>query len=409
MQRNVLDEVDLGILGRRLQEARRARGLTQEDVAKGLGAARTTVTAIEKGDRRIQPEELLRLSGIYGRSIAYLLREREPAESFGVQFRAFLKDEETGATIGELERAVSDFQDLSEDYAVLESLNGIESHEQYPVEFKIGRSRPELAAQEVAESERNRLGLGDGPIVYLREVLENDVGLRIFYIRMPSRVAGMFAFSDELGGCIAVNIRHPEERRRWSMAHEYGHFLSGRYQAEVSHTGQALRKPPMERFADAFARYFLMPSAGLRRRFNQVLRASEGKMTVGELVRMAHHYVVSVEAMMLRLEELRLISSGTWQRLRDQKFKVREAQAELGLEPPQQEDDGLPLRYRLLAVRAFEEEKITEGQLTRYLRADRVSARDTVAELKQSRHTDDLGGTQSMTLDLSSQVAMSGQ
>ena len=408
MQISVLEEIDPRTLGRRLQNARQARSMTQQDVADQLDAARTTVTAIEKGERRIQPEELLRLSELYGRSIGYLVREREPAESFGVQFRAFLKEEETTATNSELEQAVNDFQDLSEDYAVLESLNGIESLGQYPVEFKIGRSRPELAAQEAAESERNRLGLGDGPIVYLREVLENDVGIRIFYIRMPSRVAGMFAFSDELGGCIAVNVRHPEERRRWSMAHEYGHFLSGRYQAEVSSTGQAGRKSLPERFADAFARFFLMPSAGLHRRFNQVLRVSEGRMTIGELVRLAHHYVVSVEAMMLRLEELRLIPSGTWQRLRDQKFKVREAQAELGLEPPQQEGDTLPLRYKLLAVRAFEDEKITEGQLARYLRTDRVSARDEVAQLRISQHTDDLGGTQSMTLDLSSQVAMSG-
>ena len=409
MQRSVLEGIDPRILGRRLKEARRARGLTQEGVARELGAVRTTVTAIEKGDRRVQPAELIRLSELYGRSVGHLVSEREPALSFGVQFRAFFKDNNSPVAAQELEQVVNDFQELSEDYVALETLNGIESLGQYPIEFRMGRSRPALAAQEAAESERNRLGLGDGPILYLREVLENDVSLRIFYMRMPSQVAGMFAFADELGGCIAVNTRHPEERRRWSMAHEYGHFLSGRYQAEVSSTGQAARKTPMERFADAFARFFLMPSAGLRRRFNQVLRASDGKMTVGELVRLAHHYVVSVEAMMVRLEELRLIPGGTWQRLRDQRFKVREAQIELGLEPPQHEEHHLPLRYKLLAVRAFEDEKISEGQLARYLRTDRVSARGVVTDLKNYWHPDDLGGTQSMTLDLSSQVAMSGQ
>ena len=36
-------------LGRRLQEARVARGLTQQDLADSLGLARTTITAIEKG------------------------------------------------------------------------------------------------------------------------------------------------------------------------------------------------------------------------------------------------------------------------------------------------------------------------------------------------------------------------
>ncbi len=352
---------------------------------------------------------MIRLSELYGRSVGYLVREREPAQSFSVQFRAFLRDGRRPAVERELQQEFNDFQELSEDYAALEVLNVIESPGQYPAEFRVGRSRPAPAAQEEAEYERNRLGLGDGPIVHLREILENDVGLRIFYMRMPSQIAGMFAFSDDLGGCIAVNNRHPEERCRWSMAHEYGHFLSGRYKAEVNRTVQAARKPSMERFADAFARYLLMPSAGLRRRFNQVLRSSDGKMTVGELVRLAHHYVVSVEAMTLRLEELRLIPGSTWQRLRDQRFKVREAQAELGLVLPDQQGDELPLRYRLLAVRAFEDEKISEGQLARYLRTDRVSARNAVTELKSYWYLDDQGGTQSIILDLSSQVAMSGQ
>ena len=409
MQRSVLEGTDPRTLGRRLQEARRARGLTQEDVARELAAARTTVTAIEKGDRRVQPEELIRLSQLYGRSVGQLIREREPAEPFGVQLRAFFKDDESPATTQELERAVNSFQELCEDYAVLEELNGIESRDQYPIEFRIGRSRPELAAEEAAESERSRLGLGDGPVVRLRELLENDVGLRIFYMRFPSQVAGMFAFADELGGCIAVNSGHPEERRRWSIAHEYGHFLSARYQAEVISPQQPSRKPPMERFADAFARFFLMPSTGLRRRFSQIMRASDGGATFADLVRLAHNYAVSFQAMMLRLEEMRLIPVGTWQRLSDQRFKVGQAQAELGLETPQPQDDMLPRRYKLLAVRAFGDGEITEGQLARYLRTDRVSAREIVAELSEQSSVDENGSIQSFTLDLSSPVATISQ
>ena len=63
----------------------------------------------------------------------------------------------------------------------------------------------------------------------------------------------------------------------------------------------------------------------------------------------------SVEAMMLRLEELRLLPGGTWERLRDRGFRVREAQAQLGLARRSPNDSSLPLRYQLLAVRAYEE------------------------------------------------------
>src|SRR5438132_735094 len=80
---------------------------------------------------------------------------------------------------------------------------------------------PEAAAEDVASAERNRLGLGDGPILNLRELLDNDVGLRIFYLDLPSNVAAMFAYTEQLGGCIAVNRKHPEDRRRMSLGHDY--------------------------------------------------------------------------------------------------------------------------------------------------------------------------------------------
>ena len=81
-------------------------------------------------------------------------------------------------------------------------------------------------AESVASQERRRLGLGEQPVEELRRLLEWDVGLRIFYWPLPSAIAGMYAFSDDLGGCIMVNCKHPAERRRASMLHEYGHLIA---------------------------------------------------------------------------------------------------------------------------------------------------------------------------------------
>jgi Zn-dependent peptidase ImmA (M78 family) len=44
----------------------------------------------------------------------------------------------------------------------------------------------------------------------------------------------LFAYNDELGGCVGINSGHPRDRRHWSLAHEYGHFLTGRYQSEIT-------------------------------------------------------------------------------------------------------------------------------------------------------------------------------
>ena len=392
-------------LGRRLQEARKARGLTQQDVADAISVARTTVTAMERGERRVQPDDIIHLASLFGRSVNDLVGGREPLADFAIQFRTAV----TGASSLQVERdltqAVHDFQSLCEDYLHLENLSGSRTRQSYIPGYPVPETGAEAAAEEIAWAEHNRLGLGDGPIHNLRELLESEVAIRVFLIDLPSRVAGMFSFTDALGGCIAVNSKHPQERRRWTMAHEYGHFLTSRYRSEISILGTRGRMPAQERFADAFARCFLMPATGLRRRFNQI-RSAEARVTAADICRMAYYYYVSVEAMTLRLEELRLLSSGTWDRLKDRGFRVREAQTHLGLEPRPDDEHRLPTRYRLLAVQAYEDELITEGELVRLMRTDRASARRTVLDLTHMLHLEEEGGVASLPIDLTGSLSV---
>ncbi len=424
MQENVVGDVDPRVLGRRLQESRRARGLTQQEVADSLELARTTVTALEKGERRIRPDELISLAELYGRPVSSFVGSRAPSAEFSVQFRTSVNRASSPQAQQELRRGVQEFQDLCEDYLWLETIAGARSRQSYPPQYEMAGFPPEDAAEDVATSERNRLGLGDGPGLNLREILENDVGLRIFYTQLPSNLAGIFAYTEDLGGCIAVNSRHPEERRRWSMAHEYGHFLTSRFRPELTALGRGGRAPASERFADSFAGALLMPTAGLRRRFYQISRAADGAVTAAEVCRLAHYYFVSVEAMLLRLEELRLVPGGAWERLRDRGFRVRVAQQQLGLSPhphddasiaeahrrttqlsPHPHDDApLPLRYQFLAVQAHVEGELTEGELCRVLRRDRLSTRETVQNLTHSLHLLHEGDLMAIPIDPSSRV-----
>ncbi len=69
MQRQSIESIPPPMIGRRLQEARKARGLTQQDVADVLEVARTTVTALEKGERRTRPDELIKMARLFGRPV----------------------------------------------------------------------------------------------------------------------------------------------------------------------------------------------------------------------------------------------------------------------------------------------------------------------------------------------------
>jgi Zn-dependent peptidase ImmA (M78 family)/DNA-binding XRE family transcriptional regulator len=400
---HVLETIDPKVVGRRLQDARKARGLTQQDVANELGIARTTVTAIEQGERRVRPEELIQLARLYGREVSDLVREREVVEDFIVQFRTAIA--QAGRQQTELSRAIQEFQQLCEDYLELERLCGAPLTLNYPQQYSTEGISPEEAAEDIASAERNRLGLGDGPILRLREILENDVGLRIFYPKLPSHIAGMFGYTDRLGGCIAINALHPEERQRWSLGHEYSHFLTNRFRPEVSVMFVYERVPASERFADAFAGAFLIPSHGLKRRFHELSRLRKGKITPAELCRLAHYYFVSVEALTRRLETLRLLPSGTWDRLRDSGFKVREAQTIFGLEPHPRTDYLLPLRYQYLAVEAYQRGDLTEGQLARFLRVDRVEARRFVEVLTNYYDVSAAGKVATVSVNLAQNIS----
>jgi Zn-dependent peptidase ImmA (M78 family)/DNA-binding XRE family transcriptional regulator len=376
---NPLTTIDPKILGERLRVARRARGFTQEQAADALGYARTTVVAIEKGERRVTTEELIQFAHHYGRKVSELVGQQTNTQPLVPQFRSGPPTARTIATISETGflEAAEYLEGLAGDYRELEDMCGMSLPKDYPPIYRVEDSfnEPEELGEEIAQEERARLGLGDAPITDLRALLEEAVGLRIFYYPMASGIAGVFACNDELGGCVGINSRHPSARGNFSLGHEYAHFLTTRYQADVALDSGGWGRLPTERFADSFAGHFLMPRSGVSRRFSDLTDARKGSPRIADLVQLAHFYGVSVQAMCLRLEELKRVPSGTWDKLKDGGFRPDQARMTLGIVKTEENREQLPQRYVLLAHRAFESGLLSEGQLAKKLRTDRVGAR----------------------------------
>jgi Zn-dependent peptidase ImmA (M78 family)/DNA-binding XRE family transcriptional regulator len=374
--------IDPRVLGQRLAEARKARGMTQEEAAEALGCSRATLIAIEKGARPAKPEEIVALARMYGRALHEIVRPGEPITDLQPHLRSAAQRIKAGD--GRLDRAIAVLQQFAEDYRRLETMMNTPLRQNYPPEVRLS-DRIDVAelAEDVAIRERNRLGLGDQPVINLRNILESEVGLRIFYGDLPSAIAGMYAFVAELGGCILINRSHPEERRRASMVHEYGHLIVDRYKPGIDSLSSEGRKPVNERFAESFAMSFLMPSTSVRHNFNEIVAATND-FQVANLCRLSHFYFVSVEAMTLRLEKLGLIPKGTRDFLKEARFKVREAARILELPLHLVTDADYPERYKFLAVHAYDRGEISEGQLARFLRCDPVTARGIVTECRTS-------------------------
>lgn len=65
----------------RLKEIRKQLNLSQEFVAKHIGIARTTLVAIESGNRKITADELDMFSKLYGVSVDEILHGKVSADS----------------------------------------------------------------------------------------------------------------------------------------------------------------------------------------------------------------------------------------------------------------------------------------------------------------------------------------
>lgn len=380
MATNILDNIDMHRLGDLLQHARKKCGMTQADAAKVIDAARTTMVAIEKGERRIKPTELIKLARAYGRAVSEFVRPHLMVQPFEVQFRAAYRHSEEEEA--QIEPVILRLEELCQHYLELEEIMDAPLPRNYPHEYEVTNMPIEAAAESIAIAERQRLGLGDGPIPLLRDILEQGVGLRIFYLEMPPKYSEVYSYNERFGGCMAINANHPEERRRWSLAHGYLHFLVHRRKPVLDFEGQYQRVPESERLAEAYPKYFLMPTSGLLQRFNDMYRA-HGKFTPTNLFTLAHYYGVSVEALVYRLEEMELLPSGTWDRLRDRGLKVRKVQQELGLNKIPQRTDMVPIHYQHLAIEALDQGFITEGRFADFLSVDRLEARRIAEALRE--------------------------
>jgi Zn-dependent peptidase ImmA (M78 family) len=362
-----LDRQDPRALGERLRAARAKAGLTQEEAADALLVARTTLIALEKGQRRVRPEELRAMGRTYGASVNALLRPNAIHIDLVPRFRS-----RSGTTAGESVDAARLLSDLAAAEVELEHALDQPFRPNYPPERPILSGDVREQAEDAAIELRHRLGLGIAPIADIVTLLELEIGMRVFVRPLPGSVSGLFVFDDDLGACILLNQHHSRERRAMTGAHECGHFISARHEPDVVD----LNRGPLsreEKFATAFGLAFLMPAITIRRRFQEVLKDA-GRFSPRHLILLAHMFYVSPEAMCRRLESLKLLPEGTWESLRDRKFSNETVRQVLG-DRPKSDEAIIPPRLWMLAAEAYRRNLFSEGQLSQMLHMDRVDVR----------------------------------
>jgi transcriptional regulator with XRE-family HTH domain len=108
-------------LGERLADARKRAKLTQAQVAERVGVARTTLVAMEKGERRPSNTELVKLAGLLATEVHDLLREGYVPTEISPRFRLAVGDRADATVIEAIDR----LSELGRRYVELERLHGL--------------------------------------------------------------------------------------------------------------------------------------------------------------------------------------------------------------------------------------------------------------------------------------------
>jgi len=385
-----LGGLSLQELGSRLRAARVKYGFSQEQAANLIGVARTTIVAIEQGSRIIKPYEFVKLLTGYGQNVGDFLRSIREVDLFGtVQFRGpeEYEDEKTQETI---EHWIEVLKSLAYDYYDLEQLLGKTLLRREPQEYSVDGLSAKIAGESIALEERQRMGLSDRPIMGLREILEREIGARIYYlpIRPSNKYGEIYIYSEKIGCCLAVNSAQPVDRQRFSLAHGYGHFLTARHQPMMGEYDFGEGRSKTERVADMFAVNFLMPESGIKRMVIE-MRRNKNTFDIYDMYRLSLEYGVSFKAMLIRLEDIGLIKTGTTSQIEnDRKFSVNKIRDTIGVKFTELSgNQPVPIRQLLLAAQAVEEGLISEAYAYQNLSIDPIELRNQIDMLRQQRHS----------------------
>ena len=373
-----LEQVVPAEAGERLRIAREGLKITQAAAATAIGVARTTIVAIEQGERRARMSELQQLAKLYGTSVNALLRREAVHVDLAPRFRKLL-----GSNDADADAAADLMAELVKAEVELEILLGVKRVRNYPPERPLLRGDVRAQAEQDAAELRQRLGLGIGPVSNIVTLLEMELGVRVYVRRVEGRISGLFAYDDALGPCMLLNANHPRDRRNQTAGHETGHFISTRRQPEILHSDET-ENSREERYANAFARAFLTPGRAVMQKFQEVTAGSD-RLTRRHVIVLAHFFGVSREAIVRRLEELGAVKPGTWDWFQaNGGITDEQARQVLGdLTAPDaykaEADRPTTLRLNLLASEAYRQGLLSEGQLARLLHLDRIELREILS------------------------------
>lgn len=272
--------------------------LGQLTVANYLGVTKSVMSAIESDpDRKIDIKDIIKLSNLFMCSTDELLgfKSFESKLPFAMNPRLTNIDKDIDKT---------DKAELNFFHHKLIALNTKKEYQEKN-SFKVSEKTIPLAVEELLELIEN-----DGAPVDVYSIASK---LKIFVkFSVLNNLSGALIHSTKENGKIInwpgilLNSNQPENRIRFSLAHEIAHFYLGHYQQEsvaVSELGR--RFTQIEKDADKFASELLMPGKLIEEEFRKL---KVNKLNEEHVCELSEKFIVSFQAMLIKLHDKGLIT-----------------------------------------------------------------------------------------------------
>lgn len=313
------------MVGDRVRIARKASGLTQEQLSEKLGFSdRQTLSNIEAGKRRVQADELVQLMQALGKELDYFTDPYRVTEEKVISWRAKRETPEIDAYEPAARNLVSSFRRFHD--LLDRTFNPV-----LPRLSLTRRSSYEDAAV-AAEALVKHWELGDRPADSMWRLVEKELGIFVLFVDAPQDVSGAACHLPQFNA-ILINRSEVPWRQNFTLAHDAFHLMTWDAMppeaVDIEYHDMKCA-PKIERLANNFAAALLMPQSAVSAAWEARDEASD---VHDWIVGSADRFGVSGEAFYWRLRNLGLLTEGMALDVNHDRLKRNNAQ-QRGTQPP---------------------------------------------------------------------------
>lgn len=323
------------MLNERLKSARKMAGLSLEDLANKIGdISRQALNNYELGKRRPDSKVIIKLAKAIGVKPDYFSRESKVLNG-SIEYRKSSKLKKK-----QMDSIEEKTKDHLERYLELEAIMGMKSEFVNPL--KNNEIKDEVGAEEKAREVREKWELGNEPIKNIIETLE-EKNIRVFEIAADNSFDGLALHFDGIPVIVVNKNQDDTVRKRLTVAHELGHLLL-KIRKDVSERDK-------ERICYRFAAALLVPSEVMLKELGD----TRTSIMLNELEHLKKEYGISIQALMRRAKDLKIITSRKYQA-----FCMRiKKEGWQKFEGANYEGEDKPVKEKNLIYRAISEEIIS--------------------------------------------------